>query len=195
MFEPAVKYLRDVKKIAHISTYGQSMGSVFAALTAQYIGGIENVIMVFSTHVPFEGTTKNKKNMTGHSVAAWRGRDIPFVKPDFGKVKMPKYYRHSAAKYKVMGMWIAFYDAYRDKTAEKEAFLLLEKTGARILLIVGGADEAWPAEYSVNAIRTYLENKHYEKEVRAVVYPNVSHLTGIIKSLSVAQGSSGGYCS
>lgn len=50
------------------------MGSVFAALTAQYIGGIENVIMVFPTHVPFEGTTKNKKNMTGHSVAAWRGR-------------------------------------------------------------------------------------------------------------------------
>ena len=83
------------------------MGSVFAALTAQYIGGIENVVMVSPSHVPFEGTTKDKKNMTGHSVAAWRGRDIPFVKPDFGK-------------YKVMGMWIAFYDAYRDKTAEKE---------------------------------------------------------------------------
>ena len=115
MFEPAVKYLRDVKKIAHISTYGQSMGSVFAALTAQYIGGIENVIMVSPTHVPFEGTTKNKKNMTGHSVATWRARDIPFVKPDFGKVKMSKYYRHSAARYKVMGMWTAFYDAYQDK--------------------------------------------------------------------------------
>ena len=96
------------------------MGSVFAALTAQYIGGIENVVMVSPSHVPFEGTTKDKKNMTGHSVAAWRGRDILFVKPDFGKVKMSKYYRHSAAKYKVMGMWIAFYDAYRDKTAEKE---------------------------------------------------------------------------
>ena len=66
-----------------------------------------------------------------------------------------------------MGKWIAFYDAYRDKTAEKEAFLPLEKTGARILLIAGGADEAWPAEYSVNEIRTYLENKHYEKEVSA----------------------------
>ena len=180
MFEPAVKYLRDAKKIAHISTYGQSMGSVFAALTAQYIGGIENVVMVSPSHVPFEGTTKDKKNMTGHSVATWRGRDIPFVKPDFGKVKMSKYHRHSAAQYKVMGMWIAFYDAYRDKTAEKEAFLPLEKTGARILLIAGGADEAWPAEYSVNEIRTYLENKHYEKEVRAVVYPNVSHLTGMM---------------
>ena len=156
------------------------MGSVFAALTAQYIGGIENVVMVSPSHVPFEGTTKDKKNMTGHSVAAWRGRDIPFVKPDFGKVKMSKYYRHSAAKYKVMGMWTAFYDAYRDKTAEKEAFLPLEKTDARILLIAGGADEAWPAEYSVNAIRTYLENKYYEKEVRAIVYPNVSHLTGMM---------------
>ena len=68
--------------------------------------------------------------------------DIPFVKPDFGKVKMSKYYRHSAANYKVMGMWTAFYDAYQDKTAEKKAFLPLEKTGARILLIAGGADAA-----------------------------------------------------
>ena len=38
------------------------MGSVFAALTAQYIGGIENVVMVSPSHVPFEGTTKDKKN-------------------------------------------------------------------------------------------------------------------------------------
>ena len=45
-----------------------------------------------------------------------------------------------------------------------------------------GADEAWPAEYSVNEIRTYLENKHYEKEVRAIVYPNVSHLTGMMSN-------------
>lgn len=48
------------------------------------------------------------------------------------------------------------------------------------MLIAGDADEAWTAEYSVNAIRTYLENKHYEKEVRAVVYPNVSHLAGMM---------------
>lgn len=63
------------------------------------------MVIVSPSHVPFEGTTKDKKNMTGHSVAAWRGRDIPFVKPDFGKVKMSKYYRYSAAKYKVMGMY------------------------------------------------------------------------------------------
>ena len=66
MFESAVNYLRSEKKIAHISTYGQSMGSIFAALTAQYVGNIENVIMVSPTHVPFEGTTKDKKHMTGH---------------------------------------------------------------------------------------------------------------------------------
>ena len=112
------------------------MGSVFAALTAQYIGGIESVIMVSPTHVPFEGTTKNKKNMTGHSVAAWRARDIPFVKPDFGKVKMSKYYRHLAAKYKVMGMWTAFYDAYQDKTAEKEVFLPLAYLSFPIIKMV-----------------------------------------------------------
>ena len=46
MFIPAVEYLRNEKHIAHISVYGQSMGSIFAVLVAQYIGGMENLIMV-----------------------------------------------------------------------------------------------------------------------------------------------------
>ena len=58
MFEPAVKYLKDKKNIKHLSIYGQSMGSIFAVLVAQYVGGFENLIMVSPTHVPFEGTIK-----------------------------------------------------------------------------------------------------------------------------------------
>ena len=87
MFEQAVRYLREIMHIQHISTYGQSMGSIFAVLIAQYIGGIEDVILVSPTHVPFEGTTKDKKTMTGHSIATWRGEDIPFVSANFSKVK------------------------------------------------------------------------------------------------------------
>ena len=82
MFLPAVNYLREKKHITHISVYGQSMGSIFAVLAAQYIGGMDNLIMVSPTHVPFEGTKKDKKTMTGHSVATWHGEDIPFVKAD-----------------------------------------------------------------------------------------------------------------
>ncbi|SCW49277.1 hypothetical protein SAMN02910456_01407 [Ruminococcaceae bacterium YRB3002] len=63
------------------------MGSIFAVLAAQYIGGFENLIMVSPTHVPFEGTLKDKKTMTGRSVATWHGDDIPFVTADFSKVK------------------------------------------------------------------------------------------------------------
>lgn len=43
MFIPAVEYLREKKGIEHISVYGQSMGSIFAVLVAQYIGGMENL--------------------------------------------------------------------------------------------------------------------------------------------------------
>ena len=38
-----MKYLREKKGIEHISVYGQSMGSIFAVLVAQYIGGMENL--------------------------------------------------------------------------------------------------------------------------------------------------------
>ena len=134
------------------------------------MGGIENLIMVSPTHVPFEGTLKDKKTMTGHSVATWQGKDIPFVKADFSAVKAGKYQKHPNALHKVTGMWGAYYNAYQDKEAERNAWLQIEKTNARILLIAGDCDEAWPAEYSVRALERYLkENLAYfeqtEKEV------------------------------
>ena len=38
----------------------------------------------------------------------------------------------------------AYYEAYQDKAAEEKAHLEIKKTNARILMIAGGADEAWP---------------------------------------------------
>lgn len=180
MFIPAMEYLRKEKHIEHISVYGQSMGSIFAALTAQYIGGIDNLIMVSPTHVPFEGTSGDKKTMTGHSVVTWHGEDVPFVKADFSVAKASKYQKHPAVSYKVMGMWTAYYNAYQDKEAEKAAWLQLEKTNTRILLIAGAKDEAWPAEYSVKVLEQYLKDKNYQKDVKAIIYPCGSHLNGLM---------------
>ena len=108
MFIPAVNYLRQHKHIERISVYGQSMGSIFAVLAAVYIGGFENLILVSPTHVPFEGTSKDKKTMSGHSVATYQGYGIPYVRADFSKINATKYYKHSDAGYKVTGMWIAY---------------------------------------------------------------------------------------
>ncbi|MBQ8597466.1 MAG: hypothetical protein IJ029_01605 [Lachnospiraceae bacterium] len=180
MFLPAVQYLKQEKHIEHISVYGQSMGSIFAVLVAQYIGGMENLIMVSATHVPFEGTLADKKTMTGKSIATWKGEDVPFVKADFSAVKAGKYQEHPAAKCKVTGMWTAYYNAYQDKDAESKAWLHVEKTNARILLIAGDEDEAWPAEYSVKALKKYLEDMNYEKEVKMIIYPHGSHLNGLM---------------
>lgn len=108
MFIPAVNYLRQHKHIERISVYGQSMGSIFAVLAAVYIGGFENLILVSPTHVPFEGTAKDKKTMSGHSVATYQGYEIPYVRADFSKINATKYYKHSDAGYKVTGMWIAY---------------------------------------------------------------------------------------
>ncbi len=171
MFLPAVQYLRTKKKIEHISIYGQSMGSIFAVLAAQYIGGFENLIMVSPTHVPFEGTLKDKKTMMGRSVATWHGRDIPFVTADFSKVKAGKYQNHPDAKCRVTGMWVAYHDAYKDTTKVSEAKLSVEKSNARVLLIAGDEDEAWPAEYSVRKIEKDLKNVGYDKDVKVIVYP------------------------
>lgn len=180
MFIPAADYLRNKKRIENISIYGQSMGSIFAVLTAQYIGGFENLIMVSPTHVPFEGTLKDKKTMTGRSVATWQGRDIPFVTADFSKVKAGKYQNHPDAKCRVTGMWVAYHDAYKDTTKVSEAKLSVEKSNARVLLIAGDEDEAWPAEYSVRKIEKDLKNAGYDKDVKVIVYPHGSHLNGLM---------------
>ena len=77
--------------------------------------------MVSPTHVPFEGTLKDKKTMTGHSIATWKGLDVPFVMADFSKVKAAKYQKHPDAKCKVTGMWVAYHDAYHDNDAVERA--------------------------------------------------------------------------
>ncbi|MBR1529335.1 MAG: hypothetical protein IJ642_08555 [Oscillospiraceae bacterium] len=180
MFIPAAAYLRNTKHIEHISVYGQSMGSIFAVLAAQYIGGMENLIMVSPTHVPFEGTLKDKKTMTGHSVAVWHGADIPFVKADFSSVKAGKYQKHPAVSHKVTGMWAAYYKAYQNQETVQKASLQIEQTDARVLLIAGQEDEAWPAAYSVRTIEQQLRAKGYQKDIKTVLFPHGSHLTGLM---------------
>lgn len=180
MILPAVKYLRERKQISRISVYGQSMGSIFAVMAAQYIGGFENLIMVSPTHVPFEGTMKDKKTMTGRSIATWKGKDIPFVKADFSAVKAGKYYRLPEIPYKITGMWIAYRKAYEDEDMVRNAMLYPEKSGARILMIAGDEDECWPAEKSVNILKNNLETIGYDKDVKTVIYPHGSHLNGLM---------------
>jgi pimeloyl-ACP methyl ester carboxylesterase len=179
MFENAIRYLKKEKKIQSISTYGTSMGSLFAALAAKYIGGIDNVILVSPSHVPFEGSP-DKKTMTGHSFATWRGEDLPFVKPDFSKQKATKYFYDAEAGRKVLGMWIAYRDAYKDKELEALADIHIEELNSRILMIAGTRDEAWPSDYSVMYLKKRLQESNYPKDYRTVIYPNASHLIGMM---------------
>ena len=180
MFENAVAFLREERKIKSISIYGMSMGSIFAALTAEYVGGINNVILCSPTHVPFEGTLKDKKTMTGYSVATWREKEIPFVRADFSAGDMGKYVYDEGAGRKVTKMWIAYRDGYLDKDKEAKAALHLEKTRARILLVAGTGDEAWPSDYSARYIKSTLDNVDYENDYKLLLYPNASHLIGIM---------------
>ena len=101
-----------------------------------------------------------KRIMTGHSVATWHGEDIPFVRADFSGVKAAKYRKHPAAV--------------------EAAKLEVEKTGARVLLIAGREDEAWPAELSVRTIEHQLKESGYKKEVKTLIFPHGSHLCGLM---------------
>lgn len=120
--------------------------------------------------------------MTGHSVMTWRGEELPFVKPDFAERKAGKYYFDPKSGRKVTGMWISYRDAYEDKDAERQADIHIEQMNARILLIAGTGDEAWPSDYSVDYLKKRLEETGYSNEYKAVIYPNASHLLGVMPS-------------
>ncbi|MCM1157993.1 MAG: hypothetical protein NC300_04625 [Bacteroidales bacterium] len=158
---------------------GIKIAQRFAALIAEYIGGIENVVMVSPSHVPFEGTP-DKKQMTGHSVVTWHGKELSFVNADFTKYRAMKYYHDSRTEYRVTGMWKSYQDAYADKKAESEADIHIEKLNARILLLAGTGDEMWPSDYSVKYLEKSLRENHYGREYKAVLYEGASHLLGIM---------------
>jgi alpha-beta hydrolase superfamily lysophospholipase len=89
-------------------------------------------------------------------------------------------YRYDArAGRNVMGMWSDYMDAYEDREREKQAEIPLEKTNARILMIAGTGDEAWPSEYSVQYLKEQLHHVGYTNDYKAVFYPNASHLLGV----------------
>ena len=180
VFSPAIKYLREVKGMKSISIYGMSMGTIFAALAAKHIGGIDNLILCSPAHVSFEGCQADKQHMTGHSVATYNEKEIPFVKQDFSSGKMLKYVYDEKANRKVTKMWVAYRNAYENKQLESAADLHLEKTGARILLIAGEGDEAWPSDYSARYMKNRLDECKYEKDYKLLLYPYASHLIGVM---------------
>ena len=160
------------------------MGSIFAELCAEKIGGFEKLIMVSPTHVPFEGTTADKKAMTCHSVVTWHGKELPYVTVDLSKFGAVKYYRHPAVPYKVMGMWAAYYKAYCGREAVRNAELSIEKCDADILLIAGAMDECWYAEHSVKRLASRLKAKGFSRQVKTIIYPHGSHLNGLMPNRS-----------
>lgn len=178
MILSAIDYLKEKRGISDISLYGMSMGTIFAALAANYTK-VTNLILCSPTHAPFEGTA-DKKHMSGHSVAVYGGRELPFVRPDFSRGGMSRYVYSGEAGKKVTGMWAAYNDAYRDKTLEEKASLHLRETKARILLVAGTGDEMWNGAYSAKYMFGELENSDYAHGHKMLIYPDASHLIGVM---------------
>lgn len=115
-------------------------------------------------------------------MVTWHGRELPYVKADFGTYKMGKYYFDNREKRKVTGMWRAYADAYADKDTEQKADIHIEKYCSRILLLAGTGDEMWPSGYSVEYLERTLREHHYEQDCKAILYPKASHLLEVMPS-------------
>ncbi|MGN1134851.1 MAG: acyl-CoA thioester hydrolase/BAAT C-terminal domain-containing protein [Oscillospiraceae bacterium] len=163
MFEKVISYLRNECGYGRIASYGMSMGSLFAAMSAIYFEGIDKLIMVSPSHAVFEGSA-DKKHMSGRSVMTLHGKDIPFVKPDFEHKKM----------------YDAFRDSYLDKSREDNAAIPVERAKADILMLASDSDESWPAAYSVRYLKDRLKDNNYSYKYKAVIYRNSSHILGVM---------------
>ncbi len=178
-----VRTLRDKEGFKHVSVYGLSVGSVYAAVAARYTEGIDNAILVAPSHVPFEGSNTLKQIMTGHSMVKYDGVELPFVSPDFfHSGYMAKFIYDKDAGREVSNMWRMYNTSYKDKTKESLAYYELEKSSCRYLFVAGTCDEVWPSEYSINYMMNKLENAGYDKEYKALIYPNASHIIGMLPS-------------
>lgn len=178
MFEKAVQELKRCGNYRSICVYGMSMGSVFAVLAAKYISDIDKVILCSPTHVPFEGSP-DKKHMSGHSVALWRGREVPFVNLNLSAYKAGKYYYDEETGRKVTGMWLSYRDAYKDKEQESKADLHIEELTADVLLIAGTADEMWPSDYSVHFLEKKMKDAG-KTNWKVCMYKDAGHLIGVM---------------
>ncbi len=178
-----VETLRRKEGFKYVSVYGFSVGSVYAAMTARLIKGIDNAILVAPSHVAFEGSNIKKKQMTGHSMVMYKGKELSFVRPDFfHSGYLAKYVFDEDVKRDVTNMWEIYKKSYKDKLRESKAYYELEKSNCRYLFVAGSDDEVWPSEYSINFMLNKLDNAGYKKEYKALIYPHGSHIIGMIPS-------------
>lgn len=178
-----VRTLKVKEGYRYISIYGLSVGSIYAAVTARYINGIDNAILVAPSHVPFEGSNTLKQQMTGHSMVTFKGRELPFVSPQFfHSGYMAKFIYDEDAGREVSNMWRMYNKSYKDREKEEKAYYELEKSNCRFLFIAGTCDEVWPSEYSINYMMEHLKNADYKKKYKAIIYPNASHIIGMLPS-------------
>lgn len=178
-----VRTLRNKEGYKNVSVYGLSVGSVYAAVTARYVEGIDNAILVAPSHVPFEGSNTLKQKMTGHSMVTYEGVELPFVSPQFfHSGYMAKFIYDEDAGREVSNMWRMYNTSYKDKTRESLAYYELEKSNCRYLFVAGTCDEVWPSEYSINYMMDKLKKAGYTKEYKALIYPNASHIIGMLPS-------------
>ena len=89
-------------------------GSLFAAMIAINIGGVDSAIMVSPSYEIFEGSD-SKKHMTGHNMMTYNEKEFSVVKQDFENNAMRQ----------------AFNDAYKDKKLEENASVSIEKIKVR----------------------------------------------------------------
>ena len=164
----AAEYLKKQMHCSRISVFGMSMGSIAALGTALY-SDVNDLVMMSPSHAAFEGVSKDKKTMTGHSFLTWKGQDIPYVSAD-----IPRY-----------PMYEAYEKAYADKEREEAAMkaLPVNEVKARILFLAGSRDHSWPSEYSVHQLCRCLEQDERKHSYCKVIYPEYGHMLPLKKEV------------
>ena len=136
-----------------------SKGTEPALLLASTNKSVKLVIAASPSHVVWQGI--DRENFSSVS-SSWskENKPIPFVAFDYSKGYYPI---------------INFYLGALEKPIADEAFIYIEKSSARLVLLSGGQDQIWPSSIMAKSIQNRLKSKKLDANVILYDFPTAGH--------------------
>jgi len=168
----AIEWLQDQPDvdITNLGIVGTSKGGELALLSASYFPAIKAVAAFVPSGVVFPGLGRT----TGSS---WQvnGNPLPFA---YGNV--PNDVTAQIQLAKQQGTPISWRDTYRHWAAgETSAEIPVEQIRGPILLLSGGDDRLWPADWLAERVIARLKKHQHPFEAVHICYPDAGHSIGV----------------
>lgn len=168
--EQALRWLQQDARVAatKIGVLGVSKGGELALLAAAHFPAIKAAVAYVPSGIVYPGISYTQ---SGRSSWQYKGEPLPFAYSP-----VPADVQHAVAQARENKEPLIWRDVYRHwANGAADAEIPIENAQGAILLISGGDDQLWPADWLSEKVITRLQANDYHHPYKHITFPHAGH--------------------